>query len=70
MHYFLSITNYNSYWVTFMAYNYIREPLQVAEADRLCQSCETMQEKLIISGFGSNGTANPLKDLITTGKTL
>lgn len=31
-----------------MVYNYIREPLQVVEADRLCQSCETMQEKLII----------------------
>ena len=31
-----------------MVYNYIREPLQVEEADRLCQSCETMQEKLII----------------------
>ena len=31
-----------------MAYQFIREPLQAEEADRLCQACETMQEKLII----------------------
>lgn len=31
-----------------MAYQYIREPLRTEEADRLCQACETFQEKLII----------------------
>jgi integrase/recombinase XerD len=31
-----------------MGYNYIREPLQAEEADKLCQACDTMQEKLII----------------------
>ena len=31
-----------------MTYNYIREPLQAEEADRLSQACETMQEKLIV----------------------
>ncbi|MBE9527513.1 MAG: phage integrase family protein, partial [Proteobacteria bacterium] len=31
-----------------MSYQYVREPLRAEEADRLCQACETMQEKLII----------------------
>lgn len=31
-----------------MAYQYIREPLRAEEADRLCQACETLLEKLII----------------------
>lgn len=31
-----------------MPYQYAREPLRTEEADRLCQACETMQEKLII----------------------
>jgi integrase/recombinase XerD len=31
-----------------MAYQYVREPLRAEEADRLCQVCESMQEKLII----------------------
>jgi integrase/recombinase XerD len=48
MHCFLSKTNFNSWWVRFMTYNYIREPLKAEEADALCQTCETMQEKLII----------------------
>lgn len=31
-----------------MAYQYVREPLRAEEVDRLCQSCETLQEKLIL----------------------
>jgi len=31
-----------------MAYQYVREPLRAEEADKLCQACETTQEKLII----------------------
>ena len=31
-----------------MAYQYVREPLRAEEADRLCQACETLQEKLIV----------------------
>ncbi|MCK4608294.1 MAG: tyrosine-type recombinase/integrase, partial [Gammaproteobacteria bacterium] len=31
-----------------MAYQYVREPLRAEEADRLCQSCDDMQEKLVI----------------------
>jgi integrase/recombinase XerD len=31
-----------------MAYQYVREPLRAEEADRLCQACKSMQEKLII----------------------
>ncbi|RDI37976.1 site-specific integrase [Aquicella lusitana] len=31
-----------------MAYQYVREPLRSEEADQLCQTCETLQEKLII----------------------
>jgi integrase/recombinase XerD len=31
-----------------MAYQYVREPLRAEEADRLCQVCESMQEKLIV----------------------
>lgn len=31
-----------------MAYQFVREPLRAEEADRLCQACETTQEKLII----------------------
>ncbi|WP_223261969.1 tyrosine-type recombinase/integrase [Cardinium endosymbiont of Dermatophagoides farinae] len=31
-----------------MAYQYVREPLRFEEADRLCQACETVQEKLIV----------------------
>ena len=31
-----------------MAYHYVREPLQAEVVDRLCQACETIQEKLII----------------------
>lgn len=31
-----------------MVYQYVREPLRAEEADRLCQACEDMQEKLII----------------------
>lgn len=48
MHCFLSNTNCNMGWVIIMAYQFIREPLQAEEADRLSQACETMQEKLII----------------------
>lgn len=38
-----------------MAYNYIREPLQVEEADRLCQSCETMQMNQAITFLADGG---------------
>ncbi len=31
-----------------MAYQFIREPLRAEEADKICQVCETAQEKLII----------------------
>ena len=31
-----------------MVYQYVREPLRSEEADRLCQACETVQEKLIV----------------------
>ncbi|MGI2257541.1 tyrosine-type recombinase/integrase [Candidatus Cardinium hertigii] len=31
-----------------MGYQYVREPLRFEEADRLCQACETVQEKLIV----------------------
>lgn len=31
-----------------MVYQYVREPLRAEEADRLCQACESMQEKLIV----------------------
>lgn len=31
-----------------MAYQYVREPLRHEEADRLCQACTTVQDKLII----------------------
>jgi len=31
-----------------MPYQYVREPLRAEEVDRLCQTCETTQEKLII----------------------
>ena len=31
-----------------MAYQYVREPLRFEESDRLCQACETVQEKLIV----------------------
>ena len=31
-----------------MAYQYVREPLTAEEVDKLCQACETMQEKLIV----------------------
>ncbi|MCK4608424.1 MAG: tyrosine-type recombinase/integrase [Gammaproteobacteria bacterium] len=31
-----------------MAYQYVREPLRAEEADRLCQACNDMQEKLVI----------------------
>ena len=32
-----------------MAYSYTREPLQAQEADKLCQACETMQEKCALT---------------------
>lgn len=48
MHRFLSKTNSNIGWVVVMVYQFIREPLQAEEADKLSQACETMQEKLII----------------------
>lgn len=38
-----------------MTYNYIREPLHAEEADALYQTCETMQEKLIIWTFLDTG---------------
>ena len=31
-----------------MTYQYVREPLRAEEADRLCQACDTFQEKLIV----------------------
>ena len=31
-----------------MAYQYVREPLTSDDADRLCNACETVQEKLIV----------------------
>ena len=31
-----------------MAYQYVREPLTPEIADKLCQACETTQEKLIL----------------------
>jgi integrase/recombinase XerD len=31
-----------------MPYQYVREPLSTEEADKLCQSCETALEKLVI----------------------
>jgi integrase/recombinase XerD len=31
-----------------MAYQYVREPLRAEDADKLCQACETAEEKLII----------------------
>lgn len=31
-----------------MAYQFIREPLLLEEADKLCQTCETVEEKLLI----------------------
>lgn len=31
-----------------MAYQYVREPLRAEDVDRLCQACESIQEKLII----------------------
>jgi len=31
-----------------MAYQYVREPLTLEVADKLCQACETTQEKLIL----------------------
>ncbi|NNM59468.1 MAG: tyrosine-type recombinase/integrase [Legionellales bacterium] len=31
-----------------MAYQFVREPLRAEEADKLCQVCETLLEKLII----------------------
>jgi integrase/recombinase XerD len=31
-----------------MGYQYVREPLRNEEADRICQACESMQEKLIV----------------------
>lgn len=34
--------------ITFMAYQFIREPLRAEEADKLSQACATTQEKLIV----------------------
>jgi integrase/recombinase XerD len=31
-----------------MPYQYVREPLRAEEADRLCQACTTLHEKLIV----------------------
>lgn len=31
-----------------MAYQFTREPLRAEEADKLCQACETVEEKLLI----------------------
>ena len=31
-----------------MVDRYVREPLQAEEADRLCQACESLEEKLIV----------------------
>lgn len=30
-----------------MAYQYVREPLLAEEADKLCQACKTVEEKLM-----------------------
>ena len=31
-----------------MAYQYVREPLRAEEADRLCNACQTTEEKLVL----------------------